>query len=260
MKIATVGDNCIDVYENLNQAFPGGNPVNVAVYLVRLGEKASYTGCIGDDEYGKLMINALADKGVDVSHIQTLQGNTAITKVELIDGERVFGDYFEGVLSKFKLTEEDIDFLCQHDLVHTGLWGMIENDLWKIKEKGTPISFDFATKLNDPIIEKAISSVDYAFFAYEQDDDFIREFMKNMYAKGPKLIIVTLGEYGSLVYDGHKFTKYGIVPVDVVDTMGAGDSFIAGFMKGILEKKGIRECMHMGAANSSETLKYTGAW
>ena len=52
MKIAAVGDNCIDYYENLNKAFPGGNPVNVAVYTVRLGGEASYTGVIGNDKYG----------------------------------------------------------------------------------------------------------------------------------------------------------------------------------------------------------------
>ena len=37
MKLAAVGDNCMDVYENIGKAYPGGNPVNVAVYFVRLG-------------------------------------------------------------------------------------------------------------------------------------------------------------------------------------------------------------------------------
>ena len=43
VKIATVGDNCMDVYENIGKAYPGGNPVNVAVYIVRMGGEASYT-------------------------------------------------------------------------------------------------------------------------------------------------------------------------------------------------------------------------
>ena len=41
-KIATVGDNCMDVYDNTGRAYPGGNPVNVAVYFVRMGGEASY--------------------------------------------------------------------------------------------------------------------------------------------------------------------------------------------------------------------------
>jgi fructoselysine 6-kinase len=261
MKIAAVGDNCMDVYENLGKAYPGGNPVNVAVYSVRLGGEASYTGVVGSDRYGKIMIDALNAKGVNTSHINVLPGKTAITQVELVDGERVFGDYDEGVLAQFKLSDEDIEFLCSHDLVITGLWGNIENDLGKIKAKGTPVAFDFANKLEDPVIEKAIYHVDYAFFASDDGDTaFIRDYMKKMHAKGPKIVTVTLGDKGSIAYDGEQFTTFGIVPCDVKDTMGAGDSYIAGFLRGILQGKELKECMHMGAANSSITLQYNGAW
>jgi len=261
IRIATVGDNCMDVYEALNQAFPGGNPVNVAVYTVRDGEKASYTGVVGNDVNGERMIAALNEKGVDTSHVRVLPGKTAVTQVELINGDRQFGDYDEGVLARFKLSEGDIDFLCSHDMVVSGLWGMIEGDLPKIQAKGTPIAFDFATKLDDPVVEKAIGHTDYAFFASDDGDtEEIRRFMRQMQAKGPRLVIVTLGEQGSLVFDGEQYIPYGIVPCNVVDTMGAGDSYIAGFLKGILQSKTILECMEMGASSSSVTLQYLGAW
>ena len=42
--------------------------------------------------------------------------------------------------------------------------------------------------------------------------------------------------------------------------MGAGDSYIAGFLKGILEEKTIEECMKLGAENAAVTLGYEGAW
>ena len=84
--------------------------------------------------------------------------------------------------------------------------------------------------------------------------------MKDLHAKVPKLVIVTLGEKGSLVYDGNDFTFFGIVPCRVVDTMGAGDSYIAGFLKGIMEEKNILDCMKMGAENASQTIGYHGAW
>ncbi|KLE14510.1 fructoselysine 6-kinase [Clostridium sp. C8] len=261
MRIATVGDNCIDVYENLGEAFPGGNPVNVAVYLVRLGEQASYTGVVGNDKYGDVMIDSLNNKGVDTSHIKKVHGNTAITKVELVNGERVFGDYDEGVLAHFKLTQDDIDFLSTHDLVVTGLWGKIESDLWKIKANKVPIAFDFATKFDDPVVNIAISNVDYAFFAYdEEESESLRSFMKEMHSKGPKMVVITLGEKGSICYDGKDFHRYGIVNCNVVDTMGAGDSYIAGFLRGIIMGKKIDECMRLGAENSSVTLQYKGAW
>lgn len=261
MKLAAVGDNCMDVYENTGNAYPGGNPVNVAVYFVRLGGQASYTGVVGTDQYGALMKEKIAEKGVDVSHIRLMEGNTAITHVELVDGERVFGDYEEGVLADFKLTEEEKDFLCTHDMIVTGLWGNIHGDLAQLKERGIKIAFDAATRPEDAAAAAAIPSVDYLFFATDDGDTAqLRETMKAVWAKGPELVIATMGDKGSIVYDGDGYTTFGIIPCSVVDTMGAGDSFIAGFLKGMMEEKEIEECMRMGAANSSVTLEYNGAW
>ncbi|MEE1327302.1 MAG: PfkB family carbohydrate kinase, partial [Oscillospiraceae bacterium] len=71
MKLAAVGSNCIDYYNNIDggKAYPGGGPVNMAVYTLRLGGNASYIGPVGDDAYGKIMLDAIAAKGVDVSHL-----------------------------------------------------------------------------------------------------------------------------------------------------------------------------------------------
>ncbi|RDU23842.1 fructoselysine 6-kinase [Anaerosacchariphilus polymeriproducens] len=261
MKLAAVGDNCMDVYDEIGEAYPGGNPVNVAVYFVRLGGCASYTGAVGTDQYGRLMADAVSAKGVDTSHIHFSKGNTAITHVELIDGERIFGDYDEGVLADFKLSAEDLEFLCQHDLVVSGLWGKVENDLEAIRKRGVKVAFDAATRPDDAASITAIPHVNYLFFATDDGEtEQLREKMKEIYRKGPELVIATLGEKGSIVFNGNEFERFGIVPCNVVDTMGAGDSYIAGFLKGILEGKAIKECMEMGASNSSITLEYRGAW
>ncbi|MGB5823506.1 MAG: fructoselysine 6-kinase [Proteocatella sp.] len=261
VKIAAVGDNCMDVYDDTGEAFSGGNPVNVAVYVRRMCGESSYTGVVGDDAYGMAMIEAISSKGVDTSHIRVMRGKTAVTHVAVENGERILGDYEEGVMSEFKLTPEDIEFLCSHDLVVTGIWGKIESELYKIKDRGIPVAFDFADKLGHLITEEALPYVDYAFFSYDNgDDEKLYEFMKNVKEKGPKLVVLTLGEKGSIVYDGNEFTKCGIVNCNVVDTMGAGDSYIAGFLMGLLESRSIEECMYKGALSSSETITYYGAW
>lgn len=261
IRIAAAGDNCMDVYDGQNQVFPGGNPVNVAVYAARLGCNASYTGVVGTDAYGEEMILAIQQKGVDTSHLRTAPGRTAVTHVEIRNGERILGAYEEGVLADFALTEEDIAFLCSHDLVVTGIWGKIEGELPRIKEGGVPIAFDFATKLADERLESALPYVDYAFFSYDEGrEEELYAFMKKMHGYGPQIVIVTRGEKGSVAYDGNGFTHCGIVPCQVADTMGAGDSYIAGFLVGILEGKELEECMRLGAENSSVTLQYSGAW
>ena len=261
IKIAAVGDNCIDMYDKTGEFYPGGNPVNVAVYIKRMNGNSSYTGVVGTDDYGKFMIDAIKGKGVDTSHIKILEGKTAVTHVELKDGDRVLGDYEEGVLADFKLTEEDIEFLCSHDLVVTGIWGMIESELYRIKEKNVPIAFDYADKYDHEITQESLPYVDYAFFSCDKkSEEELQEFMKSIKAIGPSLVVVTRGEKGSIAYDGNEFTESGIIECKVVDSMGAGDSYIAGFLMGILEGKSIKESMKMGALSSSETIGYYGAW
>lgn len=261
INIAAVGDNCIDFYDNTREFYPGGNPVNVAVYIKRMNGSSSYTGVVGNDDYGKFMIESLKEKGVDTSHIKIAEGRTAVTHVELKDGDRILGDYEEGVMKDFKLTEEDINFLCGHDLVVTGIWGMIESELHKIKERNVPIAFDFADKINHEITHRALPYVDYAFFSCDSEsDEVLHKLMISIKSKGPRVVIVTEGEKGSIAYDGNEFIEYGIVECEVVDSMGAGDSYIAGFLMGILEGKSISECMKKGALSSSETIGYYGAW
>ena len=260
-KLAAVGDNCMDVYDRTGDAYPGGNPVNVAVYTVRLGGRASYTGVVGTDPYGERMRAAIAAKGVDVSHLKTADGATAVSHVEIVDGDRVFGDYEEGVMADFRLDEGDLDFLAAHDLVVTGLWGMIAGDLPRLRERGVPVAFDFADKPEDPTVDAAIPWVDYAFFSRDEGtEEELREFLRAMRARGPRIVVATRGERGSLAYDGERFYEQGIVPCEVVDTMGAGDSFIAGFLFGLLRGEDIPACMALGARNSSVTLGYSGAW
>ena len=58
----------------------------------------------------------------------------------------------------------------------------------------------------------------------DKEEDEIKAFMKEIIKKGPKVVVVTMGEKGSLAYDGNEFYKYGIVPCDVVDTMEASIS------------------------------------
>lgn len=264
MKLAAVGSNCIDFYSNIEggKAYPGGGPVNMAVYTVRLGGQSSYTGPVGDDEYGKIMRDAVAAKGVDVSHLHTQPGKTAVSQVELLDGERVFGDYDEGVLEQYTLSEADLDFICTHDVVVCDLWGKVEGSFEELHRRGIKTAFDCATRPEDDACQVAIPHTDYLFFSSDDGDTAeLRDRMRGYASRGPKLVIAMLGEHGSLCYDGKEFYKFGIVPCDnVVDTMGAGDSYIAGFLYGITEGLSIEGAMEKGAANATETLKYFGAW
>lgn len=261
LKIACVGDNCVDYYDDTLESFPGGNPVNVAVYVRRLGGAAAYLGAVGTDRYGEMIRSALSGKGVDVSRVQVLPGSTALSHVRRVDGERVFGDYSEGVMVDFRLREEDVDFLAGFDMVVTGLWGHAEGFLEEIRRRGVPVAFDGAERPLDPAGRIALPHTDVAFFSDDTaEEPDLENRIREIAALGPKLVVATRGGQGSLAFDGERFYRRGIVPCPVVDTMGAGDSFIAGFLMSYLAGEPVPECMEAGARNAAVTIGYPGAW
>ena len=260
MRIVTVGDNCMDVYQASGRVYPGGNPVNVAVYLKRLGADSSYVGWVGSDTYGNQMIQAIKEKGVDITQLSQKEGKTAVTNVELIGNDRSFGEYDEGVMTNFSLTQNELDFIGAHQLVHAGIWGHVERYYPLFKEMGLPTSFDFSNQLDHRLVKTLPQFVDYSFFSYTKDDAYIRQFLKDINKIGSKIAIATLGENGALAFDGEQFYQSGIVDTDVVDTMGAGDSFISGFIYGRLQGHPIKKCLELGTETASKTIGYFGAW
>lgn len=260
-RIACIGDNCIDYYDETGERYPGGNPVNVSVYFRRLGTPSSYIGAVGNDENGKMIIGSLQSKNVDVSHVKVLEGNTAITHVQRINGERVFKDDDPGVTAQLSLTEEDVAFIAEHDLVVTGLWGYTEPFLPALKKRRIPIAYDASNHLFLPQCREGIKYADYLFFSDDAaGEETLKEQMRSIAALGPKVIIAMRGSLGSLAFTSGRYESCGIVDCDVVDTMGAGDSYIAGFLNALLKGENLAECMRKGANNSAITIGYYGAW
>lgn len=260
MKVIAIGDNCIDMYTDTQVMSPGGNAANVAVYFARCGAAAAYMGAVGTDQYGDFLLRALSGKGVDISYVKKLPGSTAKSFVRIKNGERIFGDYEEGVMEQFTLTAEDFQIIRSFDLIHTAFWGRTLPYLPILKKTGVPISFDCADKLQDPMIAQIVPYTDYILFSYTRDDSYIRDYLRGICAQGPRLAIATLGSSGSIAFDGKQYYSCGIEDVAVSDTMGAGDSYIAGFLYALFHNYDIQESMKAGARCAAVTLSYRGAW
>lgn len=261
MRVAEIGDNCIDVYERIGKKYPTGNVVDTGVNLQKLGIPVSIISTTGNDENGKWMLETLKKEGVDVSHLKIGDGATAVTYMDMDGKDRVHGDYVEGVLENIVFDEEDIEFAAEHDLVHTALWGKAENSLPMIAAKGIPIAFDYADRLDHPLVEETLPYVTYGFYSYHEGRDAkIEEFLKDKVSRGMKIAVVTFGEDGSLAWDGERFYVGGIEKAEVVNTVGAGDSFIAGFLYGILNGKSIDECLKKGAEVAASVVQVFEPW
>ena len=120
MKSICVGDNVIDYYVNSREMYPGGNSLNVAVHLARLGADSAYLGNIGDDEMAGVIVRALKANNVSFDHCVYIEnGTTKHCNYEVIDGERHFisvelGDNWSGPCD---LTEELIKYVSGFDVV-----------------------------------------------------------------------------------------------------------------------------------------------
>ncbi len=262
MKVAEIGDNCIDLYERIGRKYPTGNVVDTGVNLKKLGVDVSIISTTGSDENGKWMIESLKKEGLDISHLKVAEGKTAITYMDMDGNDRIHGDYEEGVLADMVFDEEDIRFASEHDLVHSALWGMAEKALPAIATNKTPIAFDYADRLDHKLVEETLPYVTYGFYSYHNGRDaYIDDYLKDKVNRGMKVAVATFGEQGSLAYDKDGFHEGHIVPAkQVVNTVGAGDSFIAGFLYGILNGWKIEDCLQKGAEVASKVVEVFEPW
>ena len=105
------------------------------------------------------------------------------------------------------------------------------------------------------MIERLAPYIDYVFSPVKMDDAFTRDLLKRVKEQGAGLVIATLGENGSVAYDGKEFVVSGIVEADVVDTLGAGDSYIAGFLNKALEGEPLKSVWRQVAKKAALTIK-----
>jgi sugar/nucleoside kinase (ribokinase family) len=233
--LLAVGDNVVDCYPDLGVMFPGGNTVNVAVHARRVGAASAYLGAVGTDAAGGLVRGSLVAEGVDTSLVRTVEGPNAFAIVRVVEGNRVFEHGDVGV-SRFRVTDRDLERAAAADVVHTGECSMVEHDLPRLAEAARLLSFDFSERPWEYVEEHApLVSVAVLSAASVEEDPVL--LARRVAALGPRLVAVTQGPGGAtLLADGSVFrAPAGSGPV--VDTLGAGDAFIARLLVGLARRE-----------------------
>lgn len=227
MRICGVGDNVVDRYYNQKLMFPGGNAVNFAVHAQRSGMHAAYLGVIGTDSDGDLIRSSLQAEGVDLKHLRVQQGPNAFATVHMDDdgNNRTWGLCEKGV-SMFRLDNADLEYLRGFDLIHTGETSRLDTQLAEIRQR-VPISFDFSNRDLDyaagvlPYVKVA------AFSRSDASEAEIAHVLDIAHSAGVNLVTITQGARGATVSHKGEVLFVPAVPVDAVDTLGAGDAFVA---------------------------------
>jgi fructoselysine 6-kinase len=261
-RIASVGDNCVDVYVGDHDArFPGGNALNVAALAAAAGLSSSYFGTVGDDPDGDALIAAARTAGVDVASVTHRPGATGVTTVRLVGGEREFLSEEYGISLSFTVDSAVADLLCAYDWVHISRLARPADLLEQLGSRGIPVSRDFGTELRQHEAGAAIeaSGLAVAFFSSAGRPEAEVE-ASQLIARGAALAVGTIGAAGAIAVEAGRLHHQPALVADPVDTLGAGDAFIAGFIGARLQGADLEQTMRSAAEAAAETCARLGAW
>ncbi|WP_013322990.1 carbohydrate kinase family protein [Gloeothece verrucosa] len=253
--LADQPDRNVDQVESW-QAYPGGAPANVACGLVKLGTSAAFIGCVGQDAPGNELVSLLNEIGVDTSGVQ--RHPTAPTRQVYVtrtaSGERQFAGFGNMATDKFadtRLSAEKLpeslfigaDYLVTGtlELAYPASQKAIDRALELAKKHGVKVLVDINWRpvfwleqnlapslildlLKQAALIKCSDEEAQWLFKTDNPEEIYQQF------DSVKGVLVTGGEKGCSYCLGKSTGKLAVFPVKVIDTTGAGDSFVAGFL------------------------------
>ena len=245
MRVLGFGDTIVDRFLDRGLDYPGGNCVNVAVFARRLGADAGYLGVFGDDEAGAYLRSAIAGEGVDVSRSRVREGESGISTLRVQDGERTFLGWNGGgvtVRSPLELDADLLRYVWGFDLVHSSVYSRSEPELPKLAGGQAIVSFDLSSEdefRSPAYLDRICPSADLVLLSCSHlSAEQTRALLADAVDRGASVALGTRGTDGAIVTDGTVTIEAEAHLVDdpsaIVDTMGCGDAFLAGFVVSLL--------------------------
>jgi fructoselysine 6-kinase len=260
-RICGVGDCLVDCYPQQEVMYPGGNALNVAVGAARVGATSAFVGAVGDDDAGRAVTAALRAEGVATDRLRVVAGGpTSHAVVELHDGERTFVGHDLGV-SELTLDDDDLAYLSGFDLIHTGDCSVLEDELPRLAGLA-PVSFDFSNRPDEycaPLLPHVHVAV---FSAGHLDPDATERLLRAAADAGPRFVLATRGAAGATLLAGGRLHHASPAPVPgpVVDTLGAGDAFIARVLVGLVAEEEVAAILAAAAEQAAASVSELGAF
>jgi len=260
----------------------GGDTSNFVVAVSRLGRTAGYICRLGDDDFGKILLDLWKREGVDASHV--ILDSHAPTGIYFISrrGEKHSFTYYRSVSAASRLSAADIpeEYLAQAKVFHiSGISQAISNSacdavfhaIQVAREAGVLISYDPNVRLKLWDRERARSTIletirmaDFVFPSLEDAHiitglDDPEQIAGELQKLGPKVVALKLGEEGALLATQDGLRRIEPFVVDVKDTTGAGDTFAGAFIVAYLEGLDPYECGRFANAAAALTCTDLGA-
>jgi sugar/nucleoside kinase (ribokinase family) len=254
--VAVVGDNTIDRYVGAQvRDYVGGNAVNVAVQLAERGLDVHYFGAVGADRDGTRIRDELVARSVNVDGLKTLSGTTALTLISIDEaGDRHLDEEHFGVTAEYFPAEDEIRWIADADWVQIGMLPRATELRMSLRAIQPKVRIGQDCSVADGY--RALS------VAFESTDvEHAHSVAATALGHGAEMAVVTLGSDGSMAYGrGGVEVKLPALLVEPVDTTGAGDSFIAGFVADYLRSLDLSSAMGSGATWAARTCSHIGGF
>jgi len=235
----------------------GGNALNAAIAMARLGGRVAFAGPMGDarETSSGFILERMATEGIDTTNIVRMRDATTPVSAITIDatGERTLTIYRDPALWTVKLPDADALLAdCQAVLIESRCGAFCIDLCTEARRRGIPVvvGVDRAMSLQDELLTTA----SHLLFASEQ----VRETadiaedgaaLKRLAALTPAFLAATRGPQGTIwLNDAGALQETAAFPVQAVDTLGAGDVFHGAFTLRLAEGEGVREALRFAAA------------
>lgn len=269
MKLLGLGDSVMDAYLFQGLWYPGGNAVNTAVLARRAGaQQTGYLGLLADDAPGLHFQKALAAEGVDLSRTRIGHGQTSCNYITLTpDGDRQFtgNNGCDTVQNAFQLqlNLHDRAYIAGFDVTHTSIHSLLDDALPALAAH-TALSMDFSsdgfTHVN---VARLAPLLRFAFFsAGGRTGEEVRSFAAYAAAQGVPTVVFTCGGKGAYILDHGTAYEQPAAPAEgIIDTLGAGDAFIAAFLVRYTDTGGdVPESARYAAEFAAQNCGHYGAF
>ncbi|MEF2964943.1 sugar kinase [Paenibacillus sp. M1] len=261
----------------------GGAESNVAIGLARLGFRSGWFGRLGNDPLGRRIYKAIRGEGVDVSRA----GFAEDAPTGLMLREKALGKssvyYYRRHSAASMMSPEDLDeaYIASAKILHiTGITAALSASSRETvfravalaKKHGTKVSFDpnlrlklwSAEEARGPLLELA-AQADYFLPGLDElrllyNKQRLEELIPEL-NRLPAVKIIKGGEQETYLLEDGKLSSVPYFLVDqVIDSVGAGDGFCAGFLAGLLRGDSHTEAIRLGNLIGSMVIQAPGDW
>lgn len=277
----------------------GGAESNTAIGLARLGVPTAWVSRVGDDAYGRLITRELRAEGVEVLVDVDAVAPTGSMLKELHAGRPRRVRYQRAGSAASRLTPAHVDAVSARitaaDVVHLsgitpalgpGPAAVVERAVELARSAGTEVSFDvnhrtalWSAQEAGPVLAGTAARADVLFAGPEEaamlltgagagtenhpvptDPDAAAACARRLCELGAGTVVVKLGALGSVAAQGGRVWVAPTHPVDAVDTVGAGDAFVAGFLAARLAGQDVPRSLAQGNAAGGAVCQVPGDW